>query len=39
MCSFCSVDARLMRGAACHWQGRAVTSRPFLMNTTRRSVT
>src|SRR3984893_14690390 len=38
-CSFCSVDARLMRRAACMGMGGPSASRPSLMNTTRRSVT
>src|SRR6202048_2332477 len=38
-CSSCSVDARLMRRAACMGMGGPSASRPSLMNTTRRSVT
>src|SRR3984893_10193362 len=38
-CSSCTVDARLMRGAACVGIGGPSASRPSLMNTTRRSVT
>jgi hypothetical protein len=38
-CSSCSVDARLMRGAACIGMGGLSVSRPPLMNATRCSVT
>ena len=38
-CSSCTVDARLMRRAACMGMGGPSASRPSLMNTTRRSVT
>src|ERR1700730_4734928 len=38
-CSSCSVDARLMGGAACIGMGGLSVSRPSLMNTTRCSET